>query len=93
MEVFNIKIGYGDNEITLTILPTAQKYYKVIYYGGILGAIRLKKDHSSWEQVPEEEIEAGDLPFYKHDINADRPDILLDENTIRKIGEEIEHVK
>lgn len=89
MEVFNIKIGFGANEITLTILPAEEGYYKVIYYGGILGAVRLDKDHSTWEKVPDEELEAGDLPVYKHDLTADRLDIVLDEHTIQRIGEEI----
>ena len=89
MEVFNIKIGYGKNELTLTILPTQEGYYKVIYYGGILGAVRLENDLETWEKVPEEEIIPGDLPFYQHDLTADRLDIVLDEHTVRRIGEEI----
>ncbi len=44
MEAFNIRIGYGENEVTLTILPTSDGYYKVIYYGGILGAVILEND-------------------------------------------------
>jgi hypothetical protein len=89
MEVFNIKIGYGENELTLTILPTEEGYYKVIYYGGILGAIRLEDDNETWEKVPDDELEAGDLPLYKHDLTADRLDIVLDEHTVRRIGEAI----
>lgn len=88
MEVFNIKIGFGDNELTLTILP-AEEYYKVIYYGGILGAVRLESDNETWEKVPDEEVEPGDLPLYKHDLTADRLDVVLDEPTVQRIGEEI----
>ena len=89
-EVFNIKIEVESLEITLTILPV-EAYYKVIYYGGELGAIRLTADQSAWEKVPDEEVEAGDLPLYKHDPTADRLDIVLDENTIPLIGEEIKN--
>lgn len=89
MEVFNIKIGYGKNELTLTILPTKEGYYKVIYYGGILGAVRLDNHNETWEKVPDEEIEPGDLPLYQHNLNADRLDIVLDEHTVHRIGEEI----
>ncbi|WP_442588029.1 hypothetical protein ACSBL2_18455 [Pedobacter sp. AW31-3R] len=89
MKAFNIKIGYGDNEVTLTILPTEEGYYKVIYYGGILGAVRQDKQLENWEQVPDEEVIAGDLPLYKHDLTADRLDVVLDENTVHRIGEEI----
>lgn len=88
MEVFNIKIGFGENEVTLTILPV-EEYYKVIYYGGVLGALRMEDDNETWEKVPDEEVEAGDLPFYKHDLTADRLDIMLDEHTVQRIGEEI----
>jgi len=88
MEVFNIKIGFGQNEVTLTILPT-EKYYKVIYYGGILGAVRLEEDNETWEKVPDEEIEAGDLPSYRHDLKADRLDVVLDDVTVQRIGDEI----
>jgi len=89
MEVFNIRIGFGENELTLTILPTEEGYYKVIYFGGILGAVRLDDEQHGWEKVPDEEIEAGDLPFYKHDLKGDRLDIVLDEQTVQRIGEEI----
>ena len=89
MEPFNIKIGYGVKEVTLTILPTEEQYYKVIYYGGIIGAIKL--DIDCWELVPEEEIVPGDLPLYKHDLNSGIPNFVLNEATVDEIGEEIEN--
>lgn len=89
MDVFNIKIGFGENELTLTILPTEEGHYKIIYYGGVLGAIRLEADNETWEKVPEDELEAGDLPFYKHDLTADRLEIVLDDPIVTRIGEEI----
>lgn len=89
MEVFNVKIKYGEEDVTLTILPTDDGYYKVIYYGGVLGAVRLQNDQHTWEQLPDQDIEAGDLPLYKHDLTADRLDIILDSNTVQAIGEEI----
>lgn len=89
MEPFNIKIGYGDNEVTITILPTDNGYYKVIYYGAVLGAVRHDGHFEHWEAVPDEEIIAGDLPLYKHDLTADRLDIIVDDITAERIGEEI----
>jgi len=91
MEVFNIKIGYGENEVTLTILPTEEGYYKVIYFGGILGAVRQETGGEGWEKVPDEEVIAGDLPLYQHDMKDERLDIVLDEVTVQRIGEEINH--
>jgi hypothetical protein len=90
MEPFNIKVGFGVKEVTLTILPSEEGYYKVIYYGGILGAVRLEKDTNGWEIVPDGEYDAGDLPFYKPNLNADQLDFILDTRAVDEIGEEIE---
>lgn len=89
MKTFNIRIGYGAQEVTLTILPTTQKYYLVQYFGGIIGAVRMDRDGDLWEQVPDEDIITGDLPLYQPDLEADRLDIVLCEDTVNDIGEEI----
>jgi hypothetical protein len=89
MDVFNIKIGFGQNELTLTVLPNEEGIFKIIYYGGVLGAIRLEADNETWEKVPDDELEAGDLPFYRHNLTTDRLDIVLDQPTVERIGEEI----
>jgi hypothetical protein len=90
MDPFNIKVGFGAKEVTLTILPAEEGYYKVIYYGGIIGAIRLENDTDGWQSIPSNEFDAGDLPFYKPNLNADQLDFVLDEHTVDRIGEEIE---
>ena len=89
MEPFNIKVGFGDNEVTLTILPMVD-FYKVIYYGAILGAIKYENDTDGWEIMSRDEYEAGDLPFYTHDLSSDRLEFVLDDNTVDHIGTEIE---
>jgi hypothetical protein len=89
LEPFNVKIGYGKSEVTLTILPTIEGYYKVIYYGGILGAIRIENDTDGWELVPPEDVVAGDLPLYEPDLNGDRLEIVLNDETVDEIGDEI----
>lgn len=89
MKTFNIKIGFGEQEVTLTILPTSKEQYIVLYSGGIIGAVRMDSDGELWEQVPDEDIVAGDLPLYKPDLEADRLDIVLCEDTVSHIGEEI----
>ncbi|RZM11885.1 MAG: hypothetical protein EOO88_46295 [Pedobacter sp.] len=90
MEPFNIKTGFGEHEVTLTILPHEQVYYKVIYFGGVLGAVKFENDTDLWEKVPQEEIEAGDLPFYQDDLSGDRLKIVLNDDLVDEIGEEIE---
>lgn len=92
MEPFNIKVGFGQKEVTLTIMPVDEGYYKVIYYGGILGAVRYENDTDGWEIVPQEEITPGDLPFYEYTLNSDRLNFVLDDNTVDHIGYEIETV-
>ena len=89
MEPFNIKFGYGSNEVTLTILPAEEDYYKVIYYGAVIGAVRL--DGDIWEPIPQEEVTSGDLPFYKHDVNLGRVNVIMNEAAAAEIGDEIEH--
>ena len=90
MEPFNIKIGYGEKEVTLTILPIEAGYYKVIYYGGILGAVCYDAQSECWQAVPENEIEVGDLPMYRHDLNGDRLEVVMNDGCIQEIGSEIE---
>lgn len=85
---FNIKVGYGENEVTLTILPVRENYYKVIYFGGVMGAVCFNGE--DWDSIEKEDIEAGDLPLYEPELNGERLEIVLDQFTIDAIGEEIE---
>jgi hypothetical protein len=89
MEPFNVKIGYGANEVTLTVLPTNEKEYKIIYYGAVLGAVKYQQD--CWELIPLADLEAGDLPYYHHDVNSGNINVILDDATVDAIGEEIMH--
>lgn len=89
MKPFDIKIGFGEKEVTLTILPDKEGYYKVVYFDGIVGAIRPETDGDGWEQVPEEEIRLGKLHRYEPDLNTDRLNFVLCEHTTDLIGEEI----
>lgn len=85
--IFNIQIDYVGNEVTLTIVPQ-DDYFKVIYFGGIMGAVRLVD--ADWQLIDAEEIEAGDLPLYSPDLKGERLEVVLDDNTVNAIGKEIE---
>lgn len=87
-EAFNIKIGYGSKEVTLTILHH-KDYYKVIYFGGIMGAV--KQVNEDWELMDPQEVDAGDLPQYIPDLKGERLEIVLEEHTVDAIGSEIEY--
>lgn len=63
MEPFNIRINEQGEEVTLTILPYRSNAFKVIYYGGILGAV--KKNRGHWEIIAPDEVPAGELPLFE----------------------------
>lgn len=60
MDVFNIKVAYHGDDITLTVAKSAHEF-RIIYNGGIIGAIRQKE--TDWEWLPEDEITPGELPL------------------------------
>lgn len=89
-EAFNVKIGYDSREVTLTILR-AVNYYKVIYFGGVMGGVRFTD--GKWELIDPEELEAGDLPLYTPDQKGERLEITLNKDIAEAIGKEIELLK
>jgi hypothetical protein len=89
MQPFNIKIPVRNEDVTITILPTDQDYFKVVYYGGILGAIHYDKITNKWSLVNPAEVVAGDLPPYTGVLDEERVEIELDSEIIVKIGQEI----
>lgn len=90
MEPFNIKISPKRQIVTLTILPEAL-YFKIIYYGAIVGAV--KKVANDWVAIPTDDIEPGDLPLYEYKQSniAEQPNFELSLRLIRQIGKEIEY--
>lgn len=90
MEPFNIKVGYSEREVCLTVLPVEENFYKIIYYTGVLGAVRYQNDTDGWEVVPQDEIPVADLPNYVHDLSSDRLEVVLTDETVDEIGNEIE---
>jgi hypothetical protein len=90
MEPFNIKLPVSGQTATLTILPAGQGLYKIVYYGAVMGAVRAPEAGKDWMLVPEEELVAGDLPFYQAAPDSDRVNVRLDEATVRTIGAEIQ---
>jgi hypothetical protein len=91
MEPFNIRIPHKGREITLTIQPE-KDYFKIIYYGGIVGAI--KNYDTDWELVAADEMEPGNLPLYDYKMgygdNHEQLELNLLE--INQIAGEIENV-
>ncbi|MBB6273908.1 hypothetical protein HDF26_004381 [Pedobacter cryoconitis] len=90
MEPFNIKLEYHQKDVTLTILPEPDQkaYYKVIYFGGILGALYF--DREDWVMVQPEDIPAGDLPLYDPDLKGEHLELKFTEYLAEQIGHEID---
>ena len=89
MKPFNIKIQVAEEEVTLTILPYDQDCYRVIYFGGILGALKRHKSSSKWELLPFEEAIGDDLPPYTPNDDEDRIEIALNTDIVEEITREI----
>lgn len=88
MKAFNIHVP-SENNLTLTIL-FADKQFKIIYEGGIIGALKIKA--SGYEFISAEEVVPGQLPLYDYkqtneNLNGD-PFILNDQN-LNEIAEQI----
>ncbi|RYD81135.1 MAG: hypothetical protein EOP55_00010 [Sphingobacteriales bacterium] len=92
MEPFNIRIKHKWRYITLTILPFDEKYFDVIYFGGILGVL-CKKRHR-YTSIGLEKIIGRDLPFYsdKYKKDADRLNLKFTDKLAAKVVLEIENV-
>ena len=88
MEPFNIKINHSSAEVTLTILPSDGGYFKIVYYGGILGGVL--KEEKQWRLVSMDEVAGGDLPVYENKHDEERVEVVLDERVAIQIGKEID---
>lgn len=90
MEPFNIHIPHKGREITLTIQPHSD-YFKIIYNGGIVGAIR--NHGNDWELMEEQDIAPGDLPLYDYKMGYNEEEKFeLHLFEINQIAGEIENV-
>ncbi|MFI5452939.1 hypothetical protein ACHMWN_12370 [Pedobacter sp. UC225_61] len=89
MEPFNIHIQHNGEEITLTVLPE-KDYFKLIYFGAIIGAI--KETEGEWELLEEDEIEPGALPLFEYK-NGGHEQLKFELNLpkINQIAAEIEN--
>ena len=86
MVPFHIQIDHGDDKITLTIIPK-KDYYIIVYFGGILGAIR--KIGLDWILLQQEEIDPGMLEYFDHKLNAEATQVSLGVHEINLIAGEI----
>lgn len=88
MDPFNIKINIQNQAVVLTVLPTDQGYFKIIYYGAILVGIK-QSPSKDWVLVTNKDLEAGDLPYYIHTNADDRLEIPLDDAFVAEVSQAI----
>lgn len=89
VETFNINISHEGEPVTLTVIPE-NEYFKIVYFEGILGAI--KNDGSDWKLLQEGEFEPGYFaPFDYKLTNHHEKKITLGMAEINQIGGEIEN--
>lgn len=93
MDAFNIHLSTR-NELTLTI-QLADGQYKIIYDGGIIGAITLHDNNHQF--IPAEDVAPGQLPLYdykKTNENITREPLVLKKYEIEEIAAQIlENIK
>ena len=88
MDSFDIIIKVSGQELSLTLQPEEAGTFKVIYHGMLVGEITMGED--GWEAMPMDEVSPGIFPMYEHKADGDAPRIVLDNDTIKQIGEAIE---
>jgi hypothetical protein len=89
MDPFNIKVKVPE-QVSLTVLPTDDGYYKIIYYAAVLTALE-KTGAGDWNLVDKENIEAGDLPYYTPAPDSDHIKISLDDTFAKEAGAAIDN--
>jgi len=88
MEPFNIRINVQGEDVTLTILPYQSNAFKVIYYGGILGAVKRNRRH--WEIIAAEEVPAGELPLFEPHRQHEEIELELSGELAISVGKAID---
>ena len=91
MEAFNIHLANKDN-LALTIL-FADEQYKIIYDGGIIGALTFEGNQHHF--IPQEDVEPGQLPLYdykKTNESITTQAFIPTEKEIKEIAEEVKKV-
>ena len=88
MDSFNITISVAGQDLALTLQPEEAGTYKVIFHGMLVGEITMSDN--GWDALPMDEVSPGIFPMYEHKADSAHPRIVLDAETVAKIGEAVE---
>jgi len=90
MDPFNIIVDLDGQKFDLNIHPEEASTYKVLYNGGLVGAITMNAFGETWEAIPITELAPElEVPMYEYNGAEDEVRIILEDNHAQKIGEAI----
>lgn len=90
MDPFNIIVNLDGQKFDLNIHPEEAGNYKVLYNGGLVGAITIAAGGHTWEAIPIQELaHEVELPMYEYNGAEDDVRIILEGEHAQEIGRAI----
>ncbi len=90
MDPFNIIVSLDGQKFDLNIHPEEDKIYKILYNGGLVGAIGPKGDGESWEAVSVTDLTPDlETRMYEYNGAEDEVRIILEGEHAQHIGRAI----
>jgi len=90
MDPFNIIVKLDGQKFDLNIHPEEAATYKILYNGGLVGAITMGTDGETWNAVSVRELAPEvEVPMYEYNGAKDDVRIILEGNHAQEIGQAI----
>lgn len=90
MDPFNIIVSLDGQKFDLNIHPEEGPTYKILYNGGLVGAITPKDDGLSWAALSVEDLTPDlEIPMYEYNGAQDDVRIILEGDHAQLIGRAI----
>lgn len=90
MDPFNIIVNLDGQKFDLNIHPEEAATYKVLYNGGLVGAITMGNDGETWQALSVRELAPEvEVPMYEYNGAKDDVRIILEGNHAQEIGKAI----
>jgi hypothetical protein len=90
MDPFNIIVNLDGQKFDLNIHPEEAATYKILYNGGLVGAITMGSDGETWTAIPVTELAPElEVPMYEYNGAEDEVRIILEGDHAQQIGRAI----
>lgn len=90
MDPFNIIVNLDGQKFDINIHPEEAATYKILYNGGLVGAITIGDDGHTWEAVSIKELTPElEVPMYEYNGAEDDVRIILESIHAQQIGNSI----